>query len=84
MAEQLNQLNQQEPQEDDEIEDQGEGEDEEQMIDIDNLNDNEKAILFQYLQDEYQKNPDQLPMPKEVIEKFLADNQHLIENMQMM
>ena len=44
------------------------------MIDIDNLNDNEKAILFQYLQDEYQKNPDQLPMPKDVIEQFLSDN----------
>ena len=48
---------------------EGQGEDDEdQLIDIDNLNDNEKAILIQYLQDEYKKNPDQLPMPKEVIE----------------
>jgi len=38
--------------------------------------------LIQYLQDEYKKNPDQLPMPKEVIEQFLSDNQDLIARMQ--
>jgi hypothetical protein len=62
---------------------QGE-EDEDQLVDIDNLDDNEKAILIQYLQNEYQKNPDQLPMPKEVIEKFLEDNQELIHKMNQM
>ena len=79
MQEQLKQLDQQ-----DQEEDMGEGQgedDEDQLIDIDNLNDNEKAILIQYLQDEYKKNPDQLPMPKEVIEQFLAANQDLIQNM---
>ena len=37
--------------------------------------------LIKYLQEEYQKNPDQLPMPKEVIEQFLLDNQDLIAKM---
>jgi len=73
MAEQLKQLNQEDDQ-DQEDHGEGEDEDEDQLIDIDNLNDEEKAILIQYLQDEYKKNPDQLPMPKEVIEQFLADN----------
>lgn len=76
MAQQLKHLN------DEEEGDDGEGDDDDQLIDIDNLQDNEKAILIQYLQDEYQKNPDQLPMPKEVIEQFLHDNQDLIAKMQ--
>ena len=76
MAQQLKHLN------DDEDGDEGEGDDDDQLIDIDNLQDNEKAILIQYLQDEYEKNPDQLPMPKEVIEQFLHDNQDLIAKMQ--
>ncbi len=58
----------------------GEQEDEEgdQLIDIDNLEDNEKAILWQYLHEEYKNNPDQLPMPKEVVEQFLTDNHDLV------
>ena len=53
----------------------GEGEDDEdQMIDIENLNDKEKAILMQYLQEEYNNNPNQLPMSREVIENFFAEN----------
>ena len=43
MAQQLKQLNNEEE------EDEGEGDDEDQLIDIDNLQDNEKAILIQYL-----------------------------------
>ena len=56
---------------------EGEGEEEEddqELIDIDKLNDQEKAILLHYLQDQYNNNPDQLPMPKEVIEQFIIDN----------
>lgn len=64
----------------DDGEDQGE-DDEDQLIDIDNLKDNEKAILIQYLHDEYQKNPDQLPMPKEMVEQFLLDNKDLVESL---
>ena len=59
--------------------DEGEGEEEEELIDIDNLADNEKAVLWQYLNEEYQKNPDQLPMPREIVEQFLADNQELAD-----
>ena len=53
-----------------EEEDKGEDDDDEedQYFDIDNLNDDEKAILMQYLQEEYEKNPDSLPMPKEQYE----------------
>ena len=38
---------------------------------------------MQYLQEEYEKNPDALPMPKEQCEQLLADNQELLERMQM-
>jgi len=58
-----------------------EEEDDQELIDIDKLNDQEKAILLHYLQDQYNNNPDQLPMPKEVIEQFIIDNQDLIKNM---
>lgn len=43
MAQQLKHLN------DEEEGDDGEGDDDDQLIDIDNLQDNEKAILIQYL-----------------------------------
>ena len=43
MAQQLKHLN------DEEEGDEGEGDDDDQLIDIDNLQDNEKAILIQYL-----------------------------------
>lgn len=66
------QMMQQDGDEDDGNEDMDEGEDlgeddEDQLIDIAGLEDHEKAILLQYLHDEYQKNPDSLPMPKEVV-----------------
>ena len=55
------------------------GDDDEQMIDTDNLDDHEKALLCRYLQAEYAKNPDSLPMPREVVEEFLARNQDLLD-----
>ena len=56
MAQQLKHLNE-------------EGDDDDDgLIAIDRLQDSEKLILIQYLKDECQKNPDQLPMPKEVME----------------
>lgn len=83
MAQQLHHLDQDDG---DEGEDMGEDEDDDdnQLIDIDNLNDEEKAILIQYLQNEYQKNPDNLPLPKEVIEQFLQDNHELVQNLHLM
>ena len=80
MAQQLRQLNNEEDENGEDDEDMGE-DDEEQMIDIDNLNDNEKAILLQYLHDEYQKNPDNLPMSKELVEQFLDDNKDLLNQL---
>jgi hypothetical protein len=65
---------------DDDGEDHGE-DDEDQLIDIAGLEDHEKAILLQYLHDEYQKNPDQLPMPKEVVAQLLAENKDMVEGL---
>lgn len=63
----------------------GEGEEEEEeLIDIDNLADNEKVVLWHYLSEEYQKNPDQLPMPRDIVEQFLADNQELVQRLSNM
>ncbi len=49
--------------------DGGEGEDEDDklLIDIDDLDEENKAMLLQYLQAEYEKNPDQFPFPKEIL-----------------
>lgn len=59
-----------------------EDDDDDQNIDFDKLNDQEKVILLQYFQDQYNNNPDSLPMPKEMIEQIFADNQSLIQKMQ--
>jgi hypothetical protein len=64
MAQKLKEINNRND-EDARGEDDDEDEEEDQYFDIDNLNDDEKAILMQYLQEEYEKNPDSLPMPKE-------------------
>ena len=52
---------------------------EDEVIDLDKLNDQEKAILLHYLQDQYHNSPEQLPMPKEVVEHFLMANKDLLE-----
>jgi hypothetical protein len=52
MARQLRKLQSEDNNGEDEGEDMGE-DDDDQLIDIDNLNDDEKAILLQYLHDEY-------------------------------
>ena len=83
----LRQMRQQmEDDEDDMVEDddQGQdafGDDDEPMIDTDNLDDKEKALLCRYLQAEYEKDPESLPMPREVVEEFLARNQDLLEQL---
>jgi len=41
------------------------------LIDLDKLDDNNKQMLLEYLQQEYEKNPDQFPFPKELIEEQL-------------
>lgn len=80
MAQKLKEINRNEEEVKGEEEEE-EDEEEDQYFDIDNLNDDEKAILIQYLQEEYEKNPDSLPMPKEQYEQLLADNQDLLERM---
>lgn len=66
---------------DQEGESDGEGSygDENEVIDLDKLNDQEKAILLHYLQDQYNNSPELLPMPKEVVEHFLMANKDLLE-----
>lgn len=56
-------------------------EEEEELIDIDNLADNEKVVLWHYLSEEYAKNPDNLPMPRDIVEQFLADNEQLVHRL---
>lgn len=60
--------------------DEGEGDDDEDggdktMIDLDDLDDNEREMLLQYLQQEYDKNPDEFPFPKEILEGKLKPKQ---------
>ncbi len=39
--------------------------DEEMQLDLNQLDDQEKQMLLQYLQEEYEKHPEQFPFPKE-------------------
>ncbi|CDW83414.1 UNKNOWN [Stylonychia lemnae] len=69
VGQKLQQLkNQQNDEEDDNQE--GEGEyDEDMLVDLDQLDDTNKQMLLEYLQQEYEKNPDQFPFPKELLEQ---------------
>lgn len=70
IQQQLYHQNQQVQQNDEEDEEGDDGEDK-TMIDLDDLDDNEREMLLQYLQQEYEKNPDQFPFPQEFLEKNL-------------
>jgi hypothetical protein len=52
-----------------------EEEDEEMMIDLDQLDDQNRELLLEYLKQEYDKNPGQFPFPKELIEDFMKKEQ---------
>ena len=41
------------------------------MLDLDDLDDEEREMLLQYLQQEYEKNPDGFPFPQELLNKEL-------------
>ena len=42
------------------------------VLDVDELNEEQKQMLMQYLQEEYEKNPDEFQLPKEKLEEILA------------
>lgn len=50
---------------------QEEDDDEEMLIDLDQLDDQNRQMLLEYLHQEYEKNPDQFPFPKELIEEYM-------------
>jgi protein-arginine kinase activator protein McsA len=41
------------------------------MIDLNELDPNEKKMLLQYLQEEYDKHPEQFPFPKEHLSQII-------------
>ena len=45
------------------------------MIDLDQLDDQNREILLEYLRQEYDKNPSQFPFSKELIEDFMQKEQ---------
>lgn len=45
------------------------------MIDLDQLDDQNREMLLEYLKQEYDKNPGQFPFPKELIEDFMLKEQ---------
>lgn len=42
------------------------------LLDVDQLNEEQRKMLIEYLQQEYEKNPDEFKMPKEKLEEILA------------
>lgn len=59
MQQQMMQQQQDEEDEDDE---------DKTLIELDDLDENDKEMLLQYLQQEFEKNPDQFPFPKELLQ----------------
>lgn len=51
--------------------DEGEEGEEEMLIDLDQLDDHNRQMLLEYLQQEYDKNPDQFPFPQELIKDYM-------------
>ena len=45
--------------------------DDDMMIDLNELDPNEKQMLLQYLQEEYDKHPEQFPFPKEQLAQII-------------
>lgn len=45
------------------------------LIELDDLDENERQMLLQYLQQEYEKNPDQFPFPKEILQDYMMQQQ---------
>jgi hypothetical protein len=45
------------------------------LIDLDQLDDQNRQMLLEYLHQEYEKNPDQFPFPKELIEEYMLKQQ---------
>ena len=56
------------------------------LIDLNELDDSEKQMLLAYLQDEYEKNPDQFQFPKEKLQEIMdsGDFEQLREHIQML
>lgn len=50
-------------------------------MDLDNLNDQEKVVVWHYFREEYEKEPYSLPIAKETVEQFLLENQELVERL---
>lgn len=50
----------------------GEEEDEDKPIDLNNLKDDEKYALLQYIKEEYDKNPESFPFPREQLDEIIA------------
>lgn len=85
MAEKLKQIGQQDPQgissdlEEEAPEGAGEEDDDNHVVDIDKLSLKEKYMVYRYLQDQAAKDPHNLPMSKEEIDRFIQENQQLFE-----
>lgn len=76
ISQKLKDLKNNQQQDHDEMEEGGEGEDDEEMlVDLDQLDDHNRQMLLEYLQQEYAKNPDQFPFPKELIEEYMMKQQ---------
>jgi hypothetical protein len=41
------------------------------MIDIEQLDDQNRQMLFEYLRQEYENHPESFPFPKELIEDYV-------------
>ena len=48
------------------------------LLDVDQLNDEQKQMLMAYLQQEYEKNPDDFQLPKEKLQEILAQGGRIV------
>ena len=48
------------------------------LLDVNSLNDEQKQMLMAYLQQEYEKNPNDFSLPKEKLQEILAQGARLV------
>ena len=50
------------------------------LLDVDELNEDQKQMLMAYLQEEYEKNPDEFQLPKEKLQEILSQGGKLVSH----
>lgn len=63
-------MQQQQEEEEGEYGDEDDEDGEDMLVDLDNMPEDKRQMLLEYLQQEYDRNPDEFPYPKEILDQY--------------